>query len=121
MDHNHSNKTTAFQHVDQKQLKIEKNCSSYHPWQDISIPTCNNVHEIDLGQMMHVFIKGGGFRSVWKLSLSEGEAVALKTIILQKDRLFRYDVMQNQRLDALISEKLTSSEYILNIFQYCKF
>ena len=46
--------------------------------------------------------------------------VALKTLILQKDDLFRFDVMHNQNVDALISEKLTSSEYIVNIFQYCK-
>ena len=118
MDHHlHTN---INQHSDQKHFKFKKNCSSLYRWQDTSFPTCNSIHEIDLGQIMHLFIKQGGFRSVWKLSLSEGEMVALKTLILQKDDLFRFDVMHNQNVDALISEKLTSSEYIVNIFQYCK-
>ena len=100
--------------------ETDKNCTSYFPWQDYSYPTCNSIHEIDVGHSVHLFITQGGFRSVWRLTLSEGERVALKTIIFKKNGLFNLDIMQNQRLDALISEKLTSSEHVLNIYQYCK-
>lgn len=106
-------------------------CKAQYGWQLKSFPTCNIVHEVD---MLHDqinkdlrFIADGHYRDVWSwdhLSLANGdnetkdrERFALKT--LRYVHNFDERSFDRHRRDALVMERLTSSNYVIDIFSYC--
>lgn len=106
-------------------------CKAQYEWQLTSFPTCNIVHEVD---MLHDqinkdlwFIADGHYRDVWSwdhLSLVNGdnktkdkERFALKTLRYMHN--FDERSFDRHRRDALVMERLTSSNYVIDIFSYC--
>jgi len=114
-----------------------ENCFIAYEWQNKTLPNCNNLHEQSLVQeetkprsvkqfsAENKFLLGkGSFRQVWKLSRpvsilgeAQEEAVALKVSRLDKwtDR----DILTGNHIDALVSERLSSSPHISDIYGYC--
>ena len=79
------------------------------------------MHEVDFTNLQTTTLinsSGGTYRSVWEVKDSFNNSVAFKT--LQMKRSFSEENLDGQRLDAIISEKLTSSKYISNIYGYCE-
>ena len=102
-------------------------CEVQYPWQLESFPTCNNLHELDLSTMK--FINNGYFRSAFEMGeVSNGNLMKF----VYKTLSFKWDiteekigtkrmdsVMNGQRLDALVMERGSSSEFIPNLHGYC--
>jgi hypothetical protein len=115
---------------------LHSSCAPLESWQETSFPTCNTLHEMDDWTLPHTFLDDttalvhhGFIRDVWKVfnsvqlsSLDEEHEgappfLALKTLRWYKD--FTPDILNGQRFDALVSERLTSSPFVTNIYGYC--
>mmetsp|Transcript_16878 Transcript_16878/g.31966 ORF Transcript_16878/g.31966 Transcript_16878/m.31966 type:complete len:240 (-) Transcript_16878:5253-5972(-) len=92
-------------------------CVPLVEWQEYSFPTCNILHEIHL--MSAEYTNSGMNRDVWMIKDANSENVAMKTLAMQHS--FSRSMINKQRIDAIVSERSTSLESIVNIFAYCKF
>jgi hypothetical protein len=92
-------------------------CVPLVEWQELSFPTCNILHEINL--MTAEYTNSGMNRDVWMIKDAHRDNVAIKT--LAKQHSFSPSMINKQRIDAIVSERSTSSAYIVNIYAYCKF
>ena len=116
-------------------------CKAKYDWQNKAFPNCNNLHEFELGQLtgMHGramrealnvregdgdeqvrYWAHGYWRDVWLVSKAinnEEEIGVLKTLRKMHDFTDRnYD---RHRKDALASERLSKSPYVVDIYAYC--
>jgi hypothetical protein len=113
--------------------KVEDNdCKLRSEWQRKSFPTCNSLHEFDgtkpwlrtskhQGRRKYYRIIGNGFwRDVWLLNYDHGildEKGILKTMRYQHSYTPRnFDRM---RRDSVTMERLTRSQFIVNIYAFC--
>ena len=83
-------------------------------WHSNHFPTCNLLHDINILENEATLMGVGGRRVTYSIS---GHAV-LRTILFHRAE-FRQSEYEIQRTDAVISERLTSSPYVMNIFGYC--
>jgi serine/threonine protein kinase len=107
---------------------IEEGCSPQYHWQTTSFPTCNRLYEYDLVEPYILsdtgdnyenmrLINNGFWRDVFMVLNYDGSPSALKTMRYQHDYEARnYD---RHRKDALASDRLTSSPYVVNIYGFC--
>jgi serine/threonine protein kinase len=65
------------------------------------------------------FIGEGGFRAAFMITEYDGTRRVLKTLIYDDDRDFNPLNFERMRRDAVISEQLTASPYIADIYGYC--
>ncbi|CAB9516381.1 STYKc [Seminavis robusta] len=114
-----------------EETKKKDPCQLPHGWMNQSFPTCSNLHAFDMmSQLLEYdhrvqqrFLMGtGSMRSVWLLEqITEAdipvEQAVLKTLRMKHD--FDAGDLDRHRRDALISERLTASPHILNIYGYC--
>ena len=101
-------------------------CRAQHEWQLLSYPTCNCVHEMDIGDLRSNDQDGGErarilawgyWRDVWKVRSFTGHEQVLKSMRYQHDFWARnYD---RHRRDALASERLTWSPNVVDIYSFC--
>mmetsp|Transcript_1143 Transcript_1143/g.2697 ORF Transcript_1143/g.2697 Transcript_1143/m.2697 type:complete len:561 (+) Transcript_1143:16-1698(+) len=106
-------------------------CDAQYKWQNDLITTCNLVMEQDLTIVevdddSHLwpvrFLANGFWRDVWRVRRDlhddeYGGRAVLKTMRYKHDYNPRnYD---RHRRDAMAMERLTSSEYIMNIYAFC--
>jgi Protein kinase domain len=105
-------------------------CQLPHEWMKLSFPTCNNLHALDMmGQLLDSqrrhqnFLMGtGSVRSAWLLEHNTGRKALTEQSVLKTLRMihdFDQGNLDRHRRDALISERLTASPHILNIYGYC--
>lgn len=126
----------------------QSNCVPMASWQTKSYPTCNAVHEINMEDFGHYpllqsqigyrrinigpysviadgvpysytnikFMGKGWYRQTWKVD-SLLENFVLKTLRFDRDFLKEY--YESHRKDAMASEKLSSSPYVIDIYAYC--
>jgi len=90
-------------------------------WQDSFYPNCNLFHEIDFENMHDDELKllgMGGARMVWKVNDLTGKGGALKTMIY-KSATFDQTKAEHTRIDAILSERLTSSPHVIDIYGVC--
>lgn len=100
----------------------DKQCKKQYEWQLQSFPSCNQFHEIDFHSLLQTKsvsrIGQGYFRDVWEIRLVDNDDIlVLKT--LRKERPYDERNFDRHRRDALASERLTSSKYIIDIFGSC--
>lgn len=108
-------------------------------WMTEMHPSCLDIHEIDMTDFFfnkertHVtaqnnkrrkkfrFIGEGGFRATFMFhEEATGARRVLKTLVFDEDnRDFNPRNYDRMRRDAIISEQLTASPYIADIFGYC--
>jgi len=100
----------------------------------VSVPTtCNNLHEINMPNgvaksssddaknyqddysMKYLFY--GDMREAWLLQDGHGMSIVLKTLRYKRD--FSPRLQEQQRKDAVASEKLTPSPHVVDIYGYC--
>lgn len=99
-----------------------QDCVPMHKWQTTSFPSCSIMHELSLGQLMRDddfgHLTDGGYNSIFWISSSEiDDPLVLKILTYDQDHTDRS--FDRVRRDALISERLTSSSYIMNIYGHC--
>ena len=101
-------------------------CQYSIEWKSMSFPTCNNIHEIDLQHSLSKkrLVGIGSIRSAWKLqgesSLDVGgipNTAALKILLQEQD--FDSKNFERHRVDALISERMSSSPHCADIYGFC--
>ncbi len=99
--------------------KQEQECQPIVEWQERSFPTCNTFHEMNLkGVDVNVaFVSKGFIRGIWRIG--QEEDLVLKTLLYNGD--FDRNDLVGQAMDATISDQLTVSDSIANIYGYCKF
>jgi len=91
---------------------FDESCVPIKSWQVAYYPTCNIFHSQDYTTMRLLGI--GSARIVWKL----GEEAALKMTKLHHVEA-RKSLYESWRMDAMISERLTSSPRVLDIYGHC--
>ena len=105
-------------------------CVPMSPWQSMSFPTCNNLHEMGLvssleDTSLRLLSSSGSWRDAWRFKawvpFNEKhnilDNVILKTIKSGHTLQDRY--FEHSRVDALAMERLTSSRYVMNIYGFC--
>mmetsp|Transcript_19504 Transcript_19504/g.28901 ORF Transcript_19504/g.28901 Transcript_19504/m.28901 type:complete len:624 (-) Transcript_19504:40-1911(-) len=127
----------------------DEQCQFKYDWQEGAFPNCNVIHEFELGQLNRMlgrmarkrlrlregdgndlvqYLSHGYWRDVWVLShrnapdeshlKEEEELTVLKTLRYEHDFTDRnYD---RHRKDALASERLSGSPYVVDIFAFCQ-
>lgn len=127
----------------------DEECRFKYEWQEGSFPNCNVLHEFELGQLNDMlgrmkrnrlrlregdgndlvqYLSNGYWRDVWVLShrlppdetrsKEKEELTVLKTLRYEHDFTDRnYD---RHRKDALASERMSGSPYVVDIFAYCQ-
>lgn len=118
--------------------QVPEGCVAEAEWMSDHHPSCNNIHETDMADFFfnpqrtiaridngHFhrqkfrMIGRGGFRSAFLFHEYNGARRVLKTLLYRSDRGFHPKMMHRMRRDAVASEQLTSSNYIVDIYGYC--
>lgn len=113
---------------------FQSHCVDMKEWQSKSYPVCNSMHELGvLGgsatavSEMH-YIDAGAFRSTHFIpnhhaipNSLDPDLIVLKLLHLETEKEIPFDprAFEMQRVDALISQKMTASPYVLDIYGYC--
>lgn len=93
-----------------------KDCKPMHSWQHEPKPSCNTIHEINMENTR--YIASGYFRSAYWMPDGFGSEAVIK--ILNYNRNFTlFDSLLHQD-DAKAYEMTQGSQYIPNIYGYCK-
>jgi len=127
----------------------DEECQFKYDWQEGAFPNCNVIHEFELGHLNRMlgrmarkrlrlregdgndlvkYLSHGYWRDVWVLSHRNApdgsqlngteELTVLKTLRYEHDFTDRnYD---RHRKDALASERLSGSPYVVDIFAFCQ-
>ena len=112
--------------VGRRDLFLDEDCKEMKPWQLMNggYPTCNLIHENDLAFTSEVdfsrwitLLNHGYWRDVWKISDWSMNNYVLKTQRYEHD--FHDRNIDRQRRDALATERLTSSDHVVDIYGYC--
>jgi serine/threonine protein kinase len=117
-------------------------CVPMAEWQTKHFPTCNIVHEHDIVQGVRTVARTrahkksndpkhdddlriellgeGGMRLAWSAS-QHGSYVAEKIILktLKWPRNYTASIYEHNRVDALVSERLTASPHVIDIYGFC--
>lgn len=126
----------------------QRACRVQHEWQlySSSKPTCNLAHELDMNLLSFILqggnvdkkqssdyeerlrlVSSGTWRDVWSVrehnnkSTTNGSPrfLALKTLRYEQEQ--KRSVMDAQRRDAMVAERLTHSANVVDIYTYCGF
>lgn len=127
----------------------QTHCVDMMDWQSKSYPICNSVHELGVlgGSPLDVYKSRLGYlgRGNWRSSFriraattphaqdseetvvdgdgdyNDDDTVVLKLYNLHNDDEFPFDPLayEMHRIDALISQKMTASPYVIDIYGYC--
>jgi hypothetical protein len=100
-------------------------CKAQHPWQLMTFPTCNILYEYDLTSiyteqqenMETRTVAHGHYRDVWIVKEFNAATRVLKTLRYKHD--FEGRFFGRNRKDALISERMTKSPHVVDIYGFC--
>lgn len=93
---------------------FEESCVPYKEWQTAYYPNCNSFHSLEYSDMELLGV--GNARIVWKLGQQDDVALKMTRMNHFKTERSHYE---SWRIDAMISERLTSSPRVLNIYGHC--
>eukprot|EP00571_Detonula_confervacea_P003372 CAMPEP_0172327398 /NCGR_PEP_ID=MMETSP1058-20130122/59472_1 /TAXON_ID=83371 /ORGANISM="Detonula confervacea, Strain CCMP 353" /LENGTH=356 /DNA_ID=CAMNT_0013044435 /DNA_START=376 /DNA_END=1446 /DNA_ORIENTATION=- len=113
--HNHDR---PFQTIEED----NNSCHPMDPWQVTPRPSCNKIHELGFmtNENPHAlkYVASGGWRLAWRLMENDDTKLCLKTIKYDSD-LFGQNTLMRHATDAILTEHLTSSPNIINVYAYC--
>lgn len=112
-------------------------CIPQESWQTDYLINCNGLHELDMVSASFEntlnFLGQGWFRAAWKFSFHQysyeekdkgtksvsisQEGLVLKTLRMEREFLDEY--YELHRRDAVAMERLTWSEYVMDVYGYC--
>jgi serine/threonine protein kinase len=97
-------------------------CLPMSEWQVKSFPNCNSFHETDFGRSVRdgeLSVLGRGwFRTTWQYG-PPGAPIPLVLKTLRMEREFLPEYYELHRRDATAMERLTWSEFVVDIYGYC--
>mmetsp|Transcript_37574 Transcript_37574/g.55325 ORF Transcript_37574/g.55325 Transcript_37574/m.55325 type:complete len:407 (-) Transcript_37574:188-1408(-) len=93
-----------------------RDCVPLAEWQTKSYPNCNTFHESDPLEDIVSHLNLGEYRDVWIVQMG-GKSFVLKS--LRMKQCFSPHRAEQHRLDAMASERLTSSPHVANIYGFC--
>lgn len=116
-------------------------CKPRSDWHSYSFPTCNEFHSLDMqsgvvaaandrqveksGEVRINYGFAGASRESWLIESSicaDGEHHCEGTTVLRSLRwreLYDEMIYDKQRIDAVVSERLTSSPHVIDIYGFC--
>ena len=104
--------------------EVSKGCKPVAKWANEYHPTCNGIHEVGMGHLIDSsgletsrLVGSGANRDVWSVREFDGTKRALKT--LQMSKKWEIDVFDRNREDAVASEQLSASPYVMSIYGNC--
>lgn len=92
-------------------------CIHTSSWQSSHHPSCNAFHELDLTHTTIKLLTSGYYRHVWSFQEYNGEVSVLKTLHYKRE--FDKRNFERHRKDAVTMERLSSSNYIVDIHGHC--
>lgn len=106
----------------------DERCKLPYSWQSDSYPTCNLIHENDMTSFFNdgkerveerlLLHDHGFFRDIWVFKTGiDRNATVLKTLRHAHDLTERN--FNRHRRDALVMERLTSSDHVAKIYSFC--
>jgi serine/threonine protein kinase len=116
-DANHDHKNLAKFLVHQFEDEYQNHCVYMKDWQNTSYPTCNSVHELGMEAIDLKNLGKGGWRRTW--SHQQAPDAVLKLLHLEDEEEFDPRAFEVHRVDAVISQRLTSSPHVIDIYGYC--
>lgn len=107
--------------------KVKKGCTPLGDWQEGFHPNCNAFHESSLTELVDEeggwelirLVNNGAYRDVWGIRDFDGARRVLKTLRFVTSRKFDQRNFDRHRRDAVASEQLSASPYIVDIYGYC--
>ncbi|KAK1739531.1 hypothetical protein QTG54_010074 [Skeletonema marinoi] len=100
-------------------LRDNDRCEVMYPWQLEGFPNCNNFHELDMAHMK--MINKGGSRIAFELKQLSDDGMQSKFVYktVKYHREVEFRMVDEQRKDALVMERASSSNFIPNLHGYC--
>ncbi|CAB9518281.1 Probable serine/threonine-protein kinase [Seminavis robusta] len=89
-------------------------------WHRYNLPNCNAMHELDLVTNTPRFVGDGAYREVFVTEqpyMAAQEQMIFKEIRWDLDH--GVDSFEYVRMDAFVTERLTSNQHIVDIFGFC--
>lgn len=107
--------------------ELKEGCSPLADWQQSFHSNCNAFHEVPLSELVDEeggwelgrLINNGAYRDVWGIREYDGTRRVMKTLRYINSRNFDQRNFDRHRRDAVASEQLSASPYIVNIYGYC--
>jgi serine/threonine protein kinase len=101
----------------QHSKKYKRDCVPMKPWQTKSFPNCNSLHELPNVATNLDYLGAGG----WRFTFAHHQLPNAVLKLFKLDEDYNYDPRSYEmhRVDALVSERLTSSPYVMDIYGYC--
>jgi serine/threonine protein kinase len=106
---------------DDDTIRDNKRCRRVS-WHRFHFPNCNTFHEMDLSCNAPVYLSYGAYRDVFVFKhtyLGHEQRLIWKQIQVGEEYEFSYDNYEFVRMDALVSERLTFSPRIVDIYGHC--
>lgn len=104
----------------QYSVDFQRHCQPMKSWQTQSFPTCNSIHEVVSSNPFELdYLGAGGWRYTFAhLTMTE---LVIKLFALEDHKDYEYDPRSYEihRVDALVSERLTASNFIMDIYGHC--
>jgi len=117
-EHRHDEENDALTNLYAKKPE----CVPMHEWQTKSYPNCNVMHEQTLTTIQTAstsrLLASGWWRMTFR-TYNQDEPIAYKT--MRYERPLSKFVVDKHRIDAIIYDRMTKSEYIMDIYGYCGF
>ena len=91
-------------------------------WYRFYFPNCNSFHEMDLDNNLPTYLSYGAYRDVFvhkHMYLRHEQKLIWKQIQFGDEYHFTYENYEFVRMDALVSERLTFSPRIVDIYGHC--
>lgn len=115
--------TYAEQQDTRGNIEKEVPCTQSTRHQATAYPTCNNMHELDMNSK-GITVSSGNDRHGdglirWKRIRRDVKNIETTIKSLSWDQSYNISVFDRRRMDAIISERLTSSRRITDIYNYC--
>ena len=94
-------------------------CKAMYDWQLQGFPTCNNFHELDMTYMK--IINSGGSRIAFEVKQQLDDRIPSKFVYktVKYHREISMNMIDEQRKDALVMERASSSDFVPNLWGYC--
>jgi serine/threonine protein kinase len=122
-----------YKQVDFQEKMFDEECVAMGSWQESSFPNCNQIHEMGLLDKVTTdefkYVASGGWNDVFRIldttSGLDDPAMAMKKLspkrgnpvgLVDKYKIRNYDRV---RQDAIILERLSSSNHVMDIVGYC--
>lgn len=108
-----------------RSVEVDEKCVLIEPWGDDYNPSCSILHEVGMRYLVdssgldtNRMVGNGSNRDVWAIREYDGTQRALKTVQLSK-KFNDMNLWDRNRRDAVASEQLSASPYIMDIYGFC--